>query len=198
VWAIAEPVYARARRLGARTHEAELGYWLVKAGRPIEAMTTDHPYALLASGRWREAAAVWRAAGCPYEYAAALAESPEPKDLLLALDQLTALGARPLVATIRTRLRGLGVNHLPRGPYRSARENPAGLTARQRDVLQLLCQGLTNAEIAQRLVLSVRTVDNHVGAALAKIGAGNRREAARLAADLGLLESENRGAPGEA
>ena len=53
------------------------------------------------------------------------------------------------------------------------------LTARQLDVLELVRDGLTDAEIAQRLVLSVKTVNHHVAAILAKLGADNRRDAAR-------------------
>ncbi|HVH22238.1 MAG TPA: helix-turn-helix transcriptional regulator, partial [Pseudonocardia sp.] len=64
--------------------------------------------------------------------------------------------------------------------HASTRANPAGLTQRQLDVLDLLADGLTNAEIAERLVVSVRTVDSHVAAVLAKLGVRTRREAARL------------------
>ena len=60
---------------------------------------------------------------------------------------------------------------------------------RQNDVLRLLVQGHTNAEIARDLVLSVRTVDSHVAALLAKLGARDRRDAATRAAELGLLSS---------
>ncbi len=69
--------YELSRRFGTVAIRAELAYWLGRAGRPVGGGGLDHPYALLADGRWREAAEVWRAAGCRYEYAAALAESPE-------------------------------------------------------------------------------------------------------------------------
>jgi DNA-binding NarL/FixJ family response regulator len=62
------------------------------------------------------------------------------------------------------------------------------LTARQSQVLALVAEGLRNAEIARRLYLSQRTVDNHVSAILGKLGADNRVEAAAKAANLGLLE----------
>ncbi len=67
---------------------------------------------------------------------------------------------------------------VPRGPRAATRANPAGLTARQLAVLELLREGLTNAEIAERLVLCVRTVDHHVAAILSKLGVSTRREAA--------------------
>jgi DNA-binding NarL/FixJ family response regulator len=84
------------------------------------------------------------------------------------------------------------VTRIPHGPLGETRGNPAGLTARQIDVLRLLGRGYTNAQIASQLVVSVRTVDNHVAAVLDKLGAANRREAAARAAELGVLDAENR------
>lgn len=62
-----------------------------------------------------------------------------------------------------------------------------GLTARERQVLTLLAKGLTNAAIADRLVLSVSTANFHVGNVLSKLGVANRTEAARLAVQQDLL-----------
>jgi DNA-binding NarL/FixJ family response regulator len=76
---------------------------------------------------------------------------------------------------------------VPRGPLAETRANPAGLTARQLEVLALLAEGLTNAEIAARLVVSIRTVDHHVAAVLARLGVDTRRAAGRRAADMGIL-----------
>ena len=182
-----EKTYAEACRLRVAPTRDELAFWMTRFGCPIRPDPPEHPYGLQANGRWREAAAAWQAAGCPYEYAAALAESPDPADLLTALRALDALGAGPLARRVRTRLREAGVARVPRGPSRVARHNPVGLTQRQMEVLQLLGQSLTNAEIAQRLVLSVRTVDAHVAAVLAKLGLHSRREAAARAAELGLV-----------
>ena len=181
------PVYAEARRLDAVPARAELGYWLAKAGHPVTVDGSQHPYALQTAGHWREAAHAWQTAGCPYEHAAALAESPDPADKLTALAALDALGAEPLARLIRAELRGLGVRRIPRGPLAATRENPAGLTERQLQVMRLLVQGLTNPEIADRLVVSVRTVDNHVSAVLDKLGVHTRRQAAARAEELGLL-----------
>jgi DNA-binding NarL/FixJ family response regulator len=62
-----------------------------------------------------------------------------------------------------------------------------GLTGRQAEILGLLADGLTNAEIAERLVLSVRTVDHHVSAVLSKLGATSRQDAVTRAERLGAL-----------
>ena len=75
---------------------------------------------------------------------------------------------------------------LPRGPQPATRRNPAGLTGRQAEDLRLLVDGLTNAEIAERLVVSVRTVDHHVSAALQKLGVPSRQAARDAAAGLDL------------
>jgi DNA-binding NarL/FixJ family response regulator len=83
-------------------------------------------------------------------------------------------------------MRELGIR-VPRGPRKTTRANPAGLTARQLEVLALLVEGLTNAEIAERLIVSQRTAEHHVAAVLGKVGASTRREAARRASELGLL-----------
>jgi len=176
-----------AREFGTVAVQAELAYWLGRAGHPVGGHGLDHPYALLADGRWREAAEAWHAAGYRYEYAVALAESPEPDDQLAALALLDALSAEPLARLVRARLKDLGVARIPRGPAPATRVNPAGLTERQVEVVQLLAQGMTNAEIASQLVLSVRTVDSHVAAALEKLGTRTRKEAVTRAGDLGIL-----------
>jgi len=107
--------------------------------------------------------------------------------VLEALATLDALQAEPLARRVRLRLRELGVARIPRGPVPSTRDNPAGLTERQTEVVRLLADGLSNAEIAARLVLSVRTVDSHVAAVLDKLNARTRREAADRAVALGLV-----------
>lgn len=68
----------------------------------------------------------------------------------------------------------------------SAPERPAGLTTREAEVLELVAQGLTNAQVAQRLFLSPRTVDTHLTSIYHKLGVGSRSAATRFALDHGL------------
>ena len=79
-----------------------------------------------------------------------------------------------------------GVRDLPRGPRPTTRANEAELTTRELDVLALVAEGLRNAEIAERLFVSRRTVDHHVSAILRKLEAGSRGEAVAAANRLGL------------
>jgi DNA-binding SARP family transcriptional activator/tetratricopeptide (TPR) repeat protein len=90
------PVLDDVRHRGVFPVQAEFAYWLTKTGQSEAPVLADDPYGLLVAGRWREAARFWHAAGCRYEYATALAESPDPEDRRRAVAELTALGATPL------------------------------------------------------------------------------------------------------
>jgi DNA-binding NarL/FixJ family response regulator len=77
---------------------------------------------------------------------------------------------------------------VPAGARAATREHPAGLTPRESEVLDLLVEGLRNAQIAERLVLSEKTVAHHVSAILRKLGVSTRTEAATQARSLGIAE----------
>jgi DNA-binding NarL/FixJ family response regulator len=81
------------------------------------------------------------------------------------------------------------VRGLRRGPRDRTRENAAHLTAREIEVVRLLAEGLRNGEIAERLVVSPRTIDHHVSAVLRKLGAKSRGEAVAAASRAGLLDA---------
>ncbi len=146
------------------------------------------PYALGASGDWHAAAAEWSRRGCPYETAIALAETGDVETLTNAYRGLRDLGARPAAERVAQLLRKRGVRGLPRGPRRTTRESPVGLTARETEVLSLVADGLRNGDIAERLFLSRRTVDHHVSTILRKLDAKTRGEAVASARRADLLQ----------
>jgi DNA-binding CsgD family transcriptional regulator/tetratricopeptide (TPR) repeat protein len=160
--------------------------WRRRAGfdddPPVE---PAEPFAALAAGDWQRAAEYWRGVGRPYETAMALAEADDEEPLRDSLDELNRLGARAPAAIVAQRLRALGVR-VPRGPRTSTREHPAGLTQREVDVLALVVEGLRNAEIAERLFVSERTVHHHVSAILRKLDVQTRGQAAAQAQQLGI------------
>jgi DNA-binding CsgD family transcriptional regulator/tetratricopeptide (TPR) repeat protein len=184
---IGSEVHSEAIRLHSPAWTASLGFWLGRVGVHVDVLTTDSPYALMGRGEWRAAASAWANRGYPYETALALSLSDEPAALIDALARLDALGAGPLARRVRRELRDRGVAGVPRGPRPETRRNLAGLTARQLEVLDLVADGLTNADIASRLVLSVRTVDRHVTAVLEKLGARSRTDAVVMAHDQGWV-----------
>ncbi|MCE0767339.1 LuxR C-terminal-related transcriptional regulator [Pseudonocardia kujensis] len=170
---------------GREREHAELLRWLHRLGDPVVPFPgCPEEYAAGLRGDWRAAATAWERIGAPYERALELTGSDEAGATLDGLAVLDALGARPAAALVRARLRGMGVHRVPRGPHQATRGNPAGLTGRQLEILRLVAAGLTNAEIAASLVLSVRTVDHHVSAVLQKLGVASRRDAARALAGL--------------
>lgn len=134
---------------------------------------------------WRGDVTRWDAPGCPYESALARARLDEPS-MRQALAELHALGATAAARQVAKRLREHGARNVRRGPHRSTRKNPAGLTARELEVLRLVSDGLTNVEIASTLVVSERTVEHHVASVLRKLGVQSRRDVAAAAARLDL------------
>lgn len=159
----------------------ELAFWRWRVGEHITLpVCTAQPFALHIAGDWRAASDAWGQLGGPYEQARALADGDTAAQLA-ALDIFDRLGARPATEALRQRLRTTGVVHIPRGPRPATRANPFSLTGRQMEILNLLAERLTNAEIATRLHISAKTVDHHVSAVLGKLDVNSRSEAAELA-----------------
>ena len=140
----------------------------------------------LDGGEWTESARLWIELGCRYEAGLALLGS--------AGEAFAAPGTEYLH---RPRGNGRGAARPaedaaarhpvdPVGPRSVTRNHPFGLTRREHEVLDLICAGHTNAEIARKLFISPKTAGNHVSAMRAKLQAPTRRAAAARAAQLGL------------
>ena len=146
------------------------------ATTPLPELTAE-PFRLMIDGDWAAAAAEWERRGATYLRAEALAAGDEAA-AGEALRILDGLGATRAAEFHRAEMRKRGISRVPRGPRRTTVANSAGLTPRQVDVLALLVEGLSNAEIATRLTLSAKTVDHHVQAVLRKLGVASRGQAA--------------------
>jgi DNA-binding CsgD family transcriptional regulator/tetratricopeptide (TPR) repeat protein len=163
----------------------ELGRWLWRAG----AISTidDHaaePYRLEVAGDTQAAVAAWERLDVPYEAALCRAESPDPAEVSRAYVELTRLGASRVAHRVALRLRDMGTP-IPRGPRPTTRANPMGLTEREAEIAGLLAAGLSNGEIADRLVLSRKTVGHHVSAVLGKLAVRRRAEVASALRGIG-------------
>jgi DNA-binding CsgD family transcriptional regulator len=163
--------------------------WLLRTGSTrVPDSDVAEPYRLELENEPVKAADLWTRLDCPYDAALALAGAPGEADQLRALQIFNGLGASATARVVRNRLRRQGVRSIPAGPRASTRAHPSGLTRREREVLDLICAALTNAEIGKRLFISPKTVDHHVSAILAKLGVPTRTAAAHRAAELGLVD----------
>ena len=174
---VAGGALADALRTRDRWRIGQLACWLRRCGRHDAVDLTDvaPPCSLELKGDLRAAALAWGALGCRYEQGMVLLGG-EVDDLREALRHFEELSARPAARIARQRLRAMGIRNLPRGPYRAVRNDPLGLTGRERVVLRLLQQGLSNRAIAERLNRSERTVEHHVSSLLTKLGVASRQD----------------------
>ncbi|MBP1823010.1 AAA family ATPase [Mycobacterium sp. OAE908] len=157
----------------------QLRRWAYLPGDAPTAVVVDNPnnpFQLELSGDWRGAADAWIRRGCPYE--AAIAQlGGDIAAVESALATFRRLGARAAARRARTRLTAL------RGRTQRSRRadilaDPDGLSRREREVLRLIAEGHSDADIATKLSLSRKTVGHHVASILAKLGVGNRTQAA--------------------
>lgn len=181
-----------ALRTSDRRWISESAYWLHRLGGHV-CPTTEilEPYRLMIEESWHAAARAWASIGRPYERADALASAPETESWMEALKILDQLGAVPRAALLREQMAAAGIRSVPRGPRRTTRTSPAGLTERQTEVLFLLAEGLTYQEIAERMHLSVKTVDHHVSAVRFKLGVSTRADAVAVAERVGIISARN-------
>ena len=168
---------------------ARLAAWATLVGLPtVFRGKAPRPHSAMMRRDWAGAADAFAAVGWYYDRALRLSLCDGEEALSASMATARSLGARPLAERVRRRMRESGMT-VPRGPANTTRSNPAGLTGRQLEVLGLVAEGLTNAEISHRLCISPRTTEHHVSSVLTKLAVTTRSEAARQAAELGVLES---------
>jgi DNA-binding CsgD family transcriptional regulator/tetratricopeptide (TPR) repeat protein len=190
--AVADLAVVRSRVSALDYHEdARLSVWEQRLlGQASPSSPAPGPWATSLAGEHAAAAVHWDRLGCPYEAAMSLYDTEDDESLRQAIAGFEALGAQAAARRTRQKMRELGHRAVPSGARASTRQHPLGLTRRESEVLGLVCDGLTNDEIAERLVLSPRTVDHHVSAVLGKLGVGSRGAAAAQARRLGLVPAQ--------
>jgi DNA-binding NarL/FixJ family response regulator len=110
-----------------------------------------------------------------------------PAAELIHAVKVVAAGDALLTPAVTRRLLDLVARRLP-APVQGGPEQLAELTAREREVFELLARAMTNAEIAEALVVSEATVKTHVSRVLMKLGLRDRVQAVVLAYETGLIK----------
>ncbi|MBB3441316.1 LuxR family transcriptional regulator [Rhizobium sp. BK379] len=167
-----------------------IGFWahiLEETGLAPDGDDGDAAVIATLRGRWQEAADIWTDRRAPYLTALALLDGDNDA-LYRALATLEALGATAVVTNAKELIRKRGGRLATRGPRASTQANAAGLTTREMDVLRLIDEGRSNAEIGARLFVSAKTVDHHISSILAKLNAKSRGQAAAEGRRLRLLQ----------
>ncbi|HET9279280.1 MAG TPA: LuxR C-terminal-related transcriptional regulator, partial [Flavitalea sp.] len=167
---------------------SEIAFWLCKTKRhEIVLPELYEPHEILKAGKVAAAVAFWDKKGCPFEKALALFEGNE-EDKRNALSVLERLGATAVYEKLKMEMRASGITKIPRGQRESTRTNPAQLTNRELDVLQLLKNGDHNKEIANTLFISSKTVDNHISSIFFKLNVNSRAKAVTEAIQLNIIK----------
>lgn len=156
--------------------------WLKRMGAPLPEcpMPLLSPHERELQGDWAGAAAQWSRHGCTYEEAMVLLWGDELA-VRRAVELFDGLGAAPAAQIARQRLRASGARGVQRGPHHRTRIDPQGLTRREREIFDLLAQGLSNQAVARRLHRSKRTVEHHVSSLLTKLGVASRADVIEFA-----------------
>jgi DNA-binding CsgD family transcriptional regulator len=145
------------------------------------------PFRLEISGDVDAAARWWAEQGFAFEQAVCLMHAGDD-GLIAAAQILTKLEATPAVHRLRQLARKLKIQGVKRGHYGPAASNSFHLTARELAILQFVAKGLTDGEIAEKVARSKRTIQNHVGSLLSKVGVKNRLALVSVVQRSGLLK----------
>ncbi len=179
---------AMVEQMGNVYDNSEFAFWLLKARKQqIHLREFYEGYDMHNKALALKAANLWERSACPYERALALFEGGEA-DKKMAVAIIHNLGADAVYEKMKNKMRTAGIKSIPRGIRESTRSNPANLTDRELNVLQLLKEGLLNKEIAERLFISPKTVEHHISAIYLKLDVNSRTRAVQEATRLGIIK----------
>ena len=184
----ARAVYEQLRTLAAESRLSHVGALAAQAAGVLHRATDVEgalPHFETALVGFARAGLPWETARCRLAIARLLADTTTDvavAEARVALEVFRGLGARHDADEAAAVLRNLGV----RPGTIPAPRTSGHLTEREREVLRLLAEGLSNQQIADRLFLSKRTVEHHVGNILAKVGVASRAEALAYAVRHGV------------
>jgi DNA-binding CsgD family transcriptional regulator/tetratricopeptide (TPR) repeat protein len=162
--------------------KGELLFWKSRATRVEVSDELPRPAMHAIKGEWRASAEAFAELKMPFEQAVMLLEG-DAQALSEAQKLIVSIGAHALQARITDALRNVSSN-----VRASTANNPLGLTKRELQILRLLGDGVTNAELARKLFLSTKTVDHHVSAILGKLQVRSRAHAVTIAHELGIIQ----------
>lgn len=176
------------RRGGNVYEKSELSFWLLKARKlqlPLDEFCEW--YQVDNRAKAVKAAGLWKQLGCPYEQALALFEGSD-NDKRAAIEIVHRLGAKAIYEKMKFQMRASGIKSIPRGIRKTTRANPANLTEREMNILQLLKDGLQNKEIAASLFISPKTVSHHIYSIFFKLDVHSRTKAVQKALELHIVK----------
>jgi len=163
-------------------------FWLLKARKQHLPLSKIYEgYDVSSITKAQRAAALWKKSGGAYAQALTLFEGSE-NDKREAITIVHQLGANAVYQKMKLEMRTMGVKNIPRGIRKTTLANPANLTERELEVLQLLKEGLQNKEIANKLFISPRTVDHHIASILFKLSVNSRTKAVKEAIHLKIVK----------
>ncbi|WP_304488712.1 AAA family ATPase [Dyadobacter sp. CY261] len=190
---IEQETLANAIRLIEQTdnsfHSSEFRFWLKKArNQHLNLPQVFSGFDVTTTAAISEAALFWEQAGCAYQQAQMLFEGTEKqkKQALILVQDLSAVA---VYEKMKQQMQAEGIQQIPRGMQQATRRNPAQLTNRELDILQMLARNLQYKEIADSLFISVKTVGHHISSIFLKLGVNSRGKAISEAHRLGIIKS---------
>ncbi|MGE5107613.1 MAG: LuxR C-terminal-related transcriptional regulator, partial [Sphingobacteriales bacterium] len=176
------------REVGKISEKSKFYFWLLKARKqylPLEGIEEDNEAGNIEMSL--EEPVYWEKKGCPYEQALTLFKGSY-EDKKKAITIIQGLGANAVYEKMKWEMRASGLKSIPRGIRKSTQSNPALLTERELDVLQLLHEGMQNKEIAASLFISAKTVEHHITSIFLKLDVNSRVKAGKEASRLGIIK----------